>query len=64
MSFPQDDSAFHFIFNENLNQYEGEELDLSFLLSDLQLHSECDTGAGHSAGPEPRIAPSLHHAGH
>lgn len=40
------------------------ELCLMFFLSGQQLHPECDTGAGHPAGPKPRIAPSLHHAGH
>lgn len=31
---------------------------------DQQLHPERDAGAGHPAGPKPRSATSLHHAGH
>lgn len=53
--------------NENLMNMQRErerELCLMFFLSGQQLHPECDTGAGHPAGPKPRIAPSLHHAGH
>lgn len=30
----------------------------------LQMYSQCDTGAGDHAGPEPRAAATLHHADH
>lgn len=63
MIFTLDDSASSSLLNENVM---NRELDPTFFLSlsGQQLHPECDTGAGHPAGPKPRIAPSLHHAGH